>query len=340
MDIERKVQRYKTVKKRKVAVFKYTNKKTGINITDKKILDRISSLRIPPAYKNVKISTSIKNKIQAMGIDDKKRVQYIYNPSYVIKQSENKFKDLVLFGKNIKSIRKDVTRILKETGSGKRYLLSKNSLIAMVLYLVDVCNFRIGSQKYKLLYKTFGVTTLNKSHFKKMGENYSIQFIGKKMVSNSGVIKKKNICRLLDELIVKNKGEYIFNSIENGIKTRITEKHVNAFLKKYNSKLSVKMFRTWKANTILLKELLDYPLPGNKTDSKGNLQDIIKIVAEKLHHTKNVSKKSYMNNKIIELYSDSPNQFKKMLMNFKGKNNKLPEIDTLFSNFLDSFNKK
>ena len=100
------------------------------------------------------------------------------------------------------------------------------------------------------------------------------------------------------------------------------------------------MFRTWKANTILLKELLDYPLPGNKTDSKGNLQDVIKIVAENLHHTKNVSKKSYMNNKIIELYSDSPNEFKKMLMNFKGKNNKLPEIDTLFSKFLDSFNKK
>lgn len=340
MDIERKVQRYKTVKKRKVPIFKYTNKKTGLKIIDKKILDRITSLKIPPAYKNVKISTSMRNKIQAMGIDDKKRVQYIYNPAYVIKQSENKFKDLILFGKKVNSIRRDVKKILKETGMGKRELLSKNSLIAMVLYLVDTCNFRIGSQKYKLLYKTFGVTTLNKSHFKKMGENYTIQFIGKKMVSNTGMIKKKNICKLLDQLIVKNKGEYIFKSIENGIKTRITEKHVNSFLKKYDVKITVKMFRTWKANTILLKELLEYPLPGNKHDSKGNLQDIIKVVAEKLHHTKNVSKKSYMNNKIIDLYSNSPEQFKNMLMNFKGKKKRLPEIDTLLSNFLESFNKK
>ena len=60
-----------------------------------------------------------------MGIDDKKRVQYIYNPSYVIKQSENKFKDLILFGKKVNSIRNDVKKILKETGMGKRELLSK-----------------------------------------------------------------------------------------------------------------------------------------------------------------------------------------------------------------------
>ena len=47
-----------------------------------------------------------------------------------------------------------------------------------------------------------------------------------------------------------------------------------------------------------------------------------------------------MNNKIIDLYANSPEQFKNMLMTFKGKKKKLPEIDKLLSNFLESFNKK
>ena len=35
----------------------------------------------------------------------------------------------------------------------------------MALYLIDNCNFRIGSKKYKELYNSYGVTTLSK-HFK------------------------------------------------------------------------------------------------------------------------------------------------------------------------------
>ena len=62
------------------------------------------------------------------------------------------------------------------------------------------------------------------------------------------------------------------------------------------------MFRTWKANYILLKELLEYPLPENSNDSKQNLVEIIKSAATKMHHTKGVSIKSYMDNKIMDLY--------------------------------------
>ena len=339
MDIQRNLVKYKTVKKRRLPVFKYISKKTGKQISDKKTIERINKLRIPPAYKQVLISSSSRSKIQATGMDDKKRVQYIYNPSYVLKQSDNKFKELIIFGQHITKIRRDVNNILKDTGEGRRELLSKDSLIALVLYLVDTCNFRIGSQKYKLLYKTYGVTTLNKSHFKKMGQEYSIEFIGKKMVANKGFIKKKKICKLFEKLINKNKGEYIFNSIENGVRSRITERQVNMFLKKYHQKITVKMFRTWKANTILLKELMEYPLPENLVDSKGNLDDVIKLVAEQLHHTKNVSKKSYMNNKIIDIYLKHPKEFRKLIMKFKGSNKKVPDIDNLFSSFLEYINK-
>ena len=48
----------------------------------------------------------MKSKVQAIGIDNKDRSQYIYNKEFIEKQSEQ-FEDLTYFGK-IKRIRKDI----------------------------------------------------------------------------------------------------------------------------------------------------------------------------------------------------------------------------------------
>ena len=37
---------------------------------------------------------------------------------------------------------------------------NKSSMISVILYLIDKCNFRVGCEKYKDLYNTYGVTTL------------------------------------------------------------------------------------------------------------------------------------------------------------------------------------
>jgi hypothetical protein len=58
------------------------------------------------------------------------------------------------------------------------------------------------------------------------------------------------------------------------------------------------MFRTWNANYILLKEILNLELPENESQAKKNINIAIKKAAGQLHHSSNVSKKSYMNNEI------------------------------------------
>lgn len=341
MDIQRKfkaeIRTRKNKKIIKTVKFKYIHKKTKRVINDPKVLNRINSLRIPPAYVNVTISNSSRSKIQAIGVDDKGRKQYIYNPKYLERQTNIKFKELILFGKYIKKIRRDVNHNIKETSKGNISLLSKESLISMVLFLVDKCHFRIGCEKYKLLYKTYGVTTLNKNHFKIADHNVEVEFIGKKGVLNKSKFKNKDICKLLTELCKKNNGDYLFYSGDKANKVRITEKHVNNFLKKYNPNITVKMFRTWKANYILLREILQYPIPETKKVSESNIRKIIKSAALKLHHTNNVSKKSYLNNKIIDLYVNDTLQFKKIVGSFKKKNGSLPTIDRILSLLLVYF---
>mgnify|MGYP001999027632 CR=1 FL=1 len=63
-------------------------------IEDKKMLKWIDSLKIPPNYKNVRISNIKTSKILAIGKDDIGRKQYTYNPKYIEEQQEiiNNFK--------------------------------------------------------------------------------------------------------------------------------------------------------------------------------------------------------------------------------------------------------
>jgi len=311
--------------------FIYKNKISKKVVKDQKTLRRIKSLKIPPAYTNVLISNNPTSKIQSIGLDTKKRKQYTYNPDHIEIQSKLKFEDLILFGKKIKRIRKDIYANIVKCHCNPRLLYEKDCVISIVLYLIDFCNFRVGNAKYKKLYNSFGVTTLNSSHFKFNKNHTTIEFIGKKGVLNKNKVTNSNICFLLKKLC-NNKDEYVFYYLDaKNNKYRITEKHINDFLKKYNDALTVKMFRTWNANYMLLKELLNLELPDTPEKAKKNIRIGIKKAANQMHHSSSVSKKSYMNSEIVELYSKNPIKFKRLIEFFRKTNGNLPTINRLLN---------
>ena len=320
----------------KIPKFSYITKKTKKVINDEKQLERIKSLRIPPGYKNVEIAKSSRSKIQAIGEDDKGRKQYIYSKTYTKAQEKIKFNDLIVFGRNIDKIRSDIKKQLNK----KNFEINKETLIAIILYLIDNCNFRVGCEKYKKLYKSYGVTTLNKKHLKFGKKTVEIEFNGKKGVLNKAILKNKKMCSMLKILCSKNGDEFLFE-YDKEHKLHVTEKHVNQFLKKYDPKIKVKMFRTWNANMILMKEILNYPTPESKSNADKNLKQIIEAAAEQLHHTKSVSKSSYMNNKIIDLYKDNLEEFKDIFKEIKKKyNGKIPSTDKVLIELFLIFDKK
>ena len=50
-----------------------------------------------------------------------------------------------------------------------------------------------------------------------------------------------------------------------------------------------------------------------------------------MHHTSVVSKKSYMNNEIIDLYLKDSKKFERIVNFFRKKNGDLPKIDRLLN---------
>ena len=286
------VRKIKT-KRRNNYIHTYTDKH-GNSIKKPKL-----NFYIAPAYRDVKIDLNPNAKILAIGRDDRNRPQYIYNPKVVKKRSNNKFKKLIKFGKNYDKIINHIERDFSKRGE------SKNKQIAMILKIIMDCNFRIGNDRYTRDNNSFGVSTLTCKHVKRKRNMVLIDFIGKKGVRNTCVVKNKKIRNnLLTQKRKKQSDDRIF--VHDGIEIKSTD--VNEYLKRLGN-YTTKNFRTWGANTELIRSLLD----------DNDLSQSVDMVAQKLHHTSAICKKNYIDPKLIEFYERNEKRFKTY---FRGDVNK------------------
>jgi DNA topoisomerase I len=147
--------------------FKYVLNNSNKNkvVTNNKILNRINNLRIPPAYKDVKISNDEDSYLQAVGVDDKGRKQYIYHPKFIKEKEEEKYNNVILLGKKMKEIKRDLkNKIKKMANQNYKDMKQPESNINIILNLLVNNNFRIGSKKYADKYKSYGASTLKNKH--------------------------------------------------------------------------------------------------------------------------------------------------------------------------------
>ena len=270
------------------------------NILSKKDYEPLlKHIYIAPAYDNVKINKNQKDKVLAIGTDDRGRKQYTYNPDYIQKANDNKYRKLIEFGNNYKCI---INRINKDMIS---FDDSKKKQIAMILKMIDECNFRVGNERYTKENKSFGVCTLENQHVKVGRDSVIVDFIGKEGVRNTCKVKNK---RLIKNLRTRKKQlgkkDRIFSYRSNAKYYNVSASDVNRYLKQFGD-FSAKNFRTWTANTDLIKEL-----QKPSQNIKKHLTESIKKVAKKMHHTAGICKKNYINNELIQMYKDQNDRFR------------------------------
>ncbi len=304
-------------KKGKQYIYEYSDKRGNL-LPKKEIESLIKNIYIAPAYKNVKINKNRHDKVLAIGTDERGRNQYTYNPDYIQKATDNKYKKLIEFGNNYKSI---ITKINKDMIS---FTDSKQKQVAMILKVIDECNFRVGNEKYAKENNSFGVCTLENQHIKVGKDKVIIDFIGKEGVRNTCRVKNK---RLIKNLRTKkkqlHKKDRIFTYRSNSKYYNVSANDVNNYLKQFGN-FSAKNFRTWTANIDLIKEL-----KKNTTNLKKHLNESIKIIAKKMHHTPSICKKNYINKELIDLYLNYNDKFR-----YYFYSNEKPKISEDFIKFL------
>lgn len=293
------------------------------------LFDRLCKLYIPPAYQDVVIAKSSKNKVQAIGIDTKGRKQYIYHPKYIQGQIQKKYNNIINLGNKIIKIEKDNRKEINNIITNLKFNLPRDYLPIILLLLLKY-HFRIGSQKYEKDNNSFGITTLKKEHIKFLNndDKFAIEFIGKKGVLNKVEDTNKSIYSILKMLVNQNNDDdHLFcYKIQNENKKYISAEDVREYLKqKYNANITPKMFRTWYANYHLLSYLKDIskndPLLVSNKMTKKQINNLVKnsstYVSNKLNNTPTISKKAYIDPEILNSVLKNPSKFIQSIPNKK-----------------------
>ena len=275
----------------------------GNHINESIVKRLLEGLYISPAYDDVKINLNKKEKVLAIGYDEKQRPQYIYNKEFTEKNNKKKFHKMIEFGENYKKMMNSVKRDLYSEGE------SKEKQIAMALMLVVDCGIRIGSEKYRDENDSFGATTLEPRHIKINGDVVSVDFIGKKGVKNTGKSRNKKLSRNLRiKKKTLKKDDSIFTYKRGNCWYSLKSSDVNKYLKRFGNFTS-KNFRTWVANLSFISEILKYDNPINETHKKKNINEALQKTAHKLNNTATVCRKNYIDPYLIDLYINDNKRF-------------------------------
>lgn len=290
--------------------FKYYKNK--IEITNENEIDKIKLLKIPPAYDNVTIINN--KKIIAYGYDSKNRKQVLYNPNFIAKQNIKKYDKISASIKFFSKLKKKIATDLGSSGD------EKIMAIAVILTLIFTCGFRIGNKKYEKENNSVGLTTLKYKHLKfENNKKILIDFVGKKGVRNVATCNNLKIYDYLHNKHnnVVSKEDYVFSyemNTSNISNTKvITSNDVNEYLRNISMRyskniiLTTKDLRTWNANMLFLtffNKLRKARRGEENNDTERivnkDIKKAIEMVAEKLHNSYSICKKSYIDPKIIE----------------------------------------
>ena len=245
---------------------------------------RVKKLRIPPNWKDVKISKIFSDKIQVIGTDSKGRKQYIYHPLWVSLSTENKYSKMnsLNFNKFIKIINK----------KSKEDILSKDYVISNMLIIMKDLNIRVGNEIYLKENNSIGLCTMQKKNLK---DNHFI-FKGKKGILHNKILSNKHI-NFINKLILIP-GKSIFKYSENNQYYKILSTDLNQYLKKYiNENMTCKDIRTYSANQIFIKK---YKQLLKNEDPKAQI-NAIKYTANEMGNTPKVCKDSYINPELFKM---------------------------------------
>lgn len=282
----------------------FVYKKNGRYIKQKSELKRFSSLVLPPAWENVRISDLANGHLQAVGLDIKNRKQYRYHPKWNSIRNQTKFYKIAEFGQKLPSIRKSVDHDLEE----KEW--SKNKVIALVIRLMEETHIRIGNEKYAKDNKSYGLSTLRKRHININKNTLRFEFIGKKGKQHTITTRNKQLIKLVGRC-EEIPGWEVFKYYDNNGEKKILDSHmVNEYLHEISGEyFSAKDFRTWAASIIFFENLMEIGITKDEKEIKKNILTAYDATAEALGNTRNVCKNYYVHPLLVSTYEDGSIQY-------------------------------
>jgi DNA topoisomerase I len=278
--------------------FRYVDAR-GKRITDAVAIERIEALRIPPAWKEVWISPRPNAKLQATGLDAAGRRQYLYHANYRAAQEEAKFDKLIRFADALPELREamadhiELERLAPEWTCG------------VAVRLINLGWFRVGEERYAREHKTFGITTLRKTHVKVRGSKITFRFPGKRRIWVRTALVDSELADAMRALLQTPKGRRLFRYRVDDEIYNLTARRLNEYIGEFaDAEFTAKDFRTWGGTLIAAIALAERGPAETQTEAKRTIAAVMRAVGEQLGNTAAVARASYVSPAVVEQYLD------------------------------------
>jgi len=262
-------------------------------------LDRIASLAIPPAWKDVWICPHPKGHLQACGRDARGRKQYRYHADWRQIRDESKYDQMLAFAMALPVLRRQMAKDLSAPG------LPRRKVIAAVVQLLEKTLIRVGNDEYARDNQSFGLTTMRNRHVQVSKSTLRFRFRGKGGKSHDiafNDLRLAKIVRRCQDL----PGHELFGYIDDeGQVQDIGSADINEYLRDVtNQDFTAKSFRTWAATVLAACALQEFPDYRSNAHAKRNVTQAIEAVAGVLGNTPAICRKSYIHPAIVDAYTD------------------------------------
>lgn len=270
----------------------------GVRLADAAQVERVRSLAIPPAWRDVWICPSPNGHIQAVGTDDAGRRQYLYHPAWREKRDRLKFDRVLAAAHRLPAARRAIARDLRREG------MPLERADALAVRLLDLGYFRIGSDVYADTNGSFGLTTLEKRHVRRRGGRLVFRYEGKSGIEQSVEIEDPDVLEALDSLRRRRGGSERLLAYRDERRWRdLDSAAVNLYLGSLLEDLTAKDFRTWHATVLAASALAASDEPGETARSRQRaVRTAVAEVADYLGNTPTIAKGSYIDPRVLDLY--------------------------------------
>ncbi len=260
-------------------------------------LRRIRALAIPPAWTHVEIAPDPAAKVQAVGIDAAGRRQYRYHPDFISRSAQRKFRRLLPFARTIPRFRELTNRDLQRGGLGRERVL------ATVVRLMFRAFFRVGSERYAVRNRTFGIATLQKEHLTISGDSLEFRYVGKSRVDQRRVVAETPLVEIVQEILTLPGPRLFRYQDADGAIRDITAPDVNAYLASIlGERYTSKDVRTWGGTLRAATILADIGPAPTRREAQKNVVLACKLVSTELGNTPAICRTAYIHPAVLERY--------------------------------------
>jgi DNA topoisomerase-1 len=176
---------------------------------------------------------------------------------------------------------------------------------ALAIRLINLGWFRVGTERYARTTRTFGITTLRKSHVSVRGSRITFRYRGKHRVWVRTAVVDDELASAMKELLQLSGGRRLFRYRYEDSFANLTGARLNEYINEHlGEEFTAKDFRTWGGTLLAAIALAERDPAETETEAKRVVAGVMRAVSERLGNTPAVARSSYVSPAVVEQYLD------------------------------------